>query len=342
MKQVGLFALLLLFLSIVLYTQSQNTYRVMFYNVENLFDTKHDSLKNDYQFLPDGSYHWTSNRYKQKQANVARVITSVGGWNAPALVGLCEIENKNVLNYLTKDSPLKEMKYKFIHKESPDARGIDVALLYQPQQFTPIATDFIEIKFPANPKSNTRDILYAAGTLPNKDTLHVFVNHFPSRLGGQAVSEQRRVHVASVLRSKVDSIIKVSPKANIIIMGDFNDYPDNKSIAITLNAKEVEKNIHPLQLYNLFYPYHKEGKKGSHKHQGEWGMLDQIIVIGNLLNENNKTWTNPNSAKIYDAEFLLQDDNRHLGKQPFRTYIGMKYNGGFADHLPIYIDLIVK
>ncbi len=343
MKKKIFFILLAAIFTFRLTAQTQaDTLIIVSYNVENFFDAQHDSLKNDYEFLPEGNYHWTSAKYKQKQANIARVIASIGGWNTPALVGLVEVENEKTLVALTKYSPLKNRKYKFIHKESPDARGIDVALLYQPSVFKPIKEDFLEINFPDNPRSKTRDLLYAVGTLPNQDTLHVFVAHFPSRLGGQATSEPRRIFVASVLRAKVDSIFAASPRANIVLMGDFNDYPGDKSILTTLNAIKPEGEIKPQQLYNLYYRFYEKGEKGSHKFQGIWGMLDQIMVSGNLIMPENKTFTDRDNAQIYDADFLLEDDARYLGKQPFRTNIGMRFNGGYSDHLPIYINLIIK
>lgn len=319
-----------------------DTLRVISYNVENLFDCEHDSLKNDYEFLPTGKNRWTPDKYKKKQANIARVITSIGQWNTPALVGLVEIENEKTLIALTRFSPLKNLKYKYIHQESPDSRGIDVALLYQAHQFKPFHKEFIAIKNPDYPRSHTRDILYAAGKLKNGDTLHVFVNHFPSRLGGEEASEEKRLFVADKLRQKVDSIFAKMPQANIIIMGDFNDYPSNRSISKVLKANNPISNTQASELYNLYAKYEQEGKIGSHKYQGEWGMLDQIIVSGALISSKNSLFTDANKAAIFQADFLLEEDKKNFDKTPFRTYKGMKYEGGYSDHLPIYIDIIVR
>lgn len=319
-----------------------DTLRIVSYNVENLFDCKHDTLKNDYEFLPQEDRHWTPDKYKNKLANIARVISTIGQWKAPVLVGLIEIENKNTLFDLTKHSPLSNLKYKFIHSESPDRRGIDVALLYQPKQFKPIKTSFYRIKSPENPKSKTRDILYAAGILPNGDTIHVFVNHFPSRLGGEKASENKRIYVASVLKSKVDSIVNTTSRPNIIIMGDFNDYPSNKSIKQTLGAQKPDSTPQTNRLYNLYYQFEEKETIGSHKYRGNWGMLDQIIVSGNLLLPNNTLSTNEKMSYICQASFLLEDDSKDLGKKPFRTYLGTKYLGGYSDHLPVYIDVVMK
>ena len=229
------------------------------------------------------------------------------------------------------------MKYKFLHHESPDPRGIDVALLYQPKQFKPIHDEAIGIHFPFASTSKTRDILFASGVIPTGDTLHVFVCHFPSRLGGELESEEKRMFVAQVLRAKVDSLFTATNSPNIVIMGDFNDFPTNKSISETLNALPTNDSVSDLQVYNMMYWMHKKGV-GTNKHQGEWGTLDQIILSGNLLNKKISFYSSQEDVHIFDAAFLLEDDQQFLGKQPFRTYAGMKYQDGFSDHLPVYAD----
>lgn len=338
MKGTNLFIFFLLF-SLPLFSQpyEKQCLKVMCYNVENYFDCVDDSLTSDEEYLPNGMRAWNNEKYQNKQTNIAKVITAVGGWDAPALVGLCEIESEKCLKDLTRYSGLKNLKYKFIHYESPDARGVDVALLYQPNIFRPIYSEPIQINFP-NSTSKTRDILYVRGKVPSGDTLQIFICHFPSRLGGELESEDRRVFVASVLRNKVDSIFDSDPKANIIIMGDFNDYPTNNSMLETLKALPPSDVRKEGELYNLMFPIHATGK-GSHKHEGEWGALDQIIVSENLLNPTNGISTLATDAHVFDADFLLENDEKFLGKQPARTYVGMKYKGGFADHLPVYIDL---
>ncbi|MDD3406093.1 MAG: endonuclease [Sphingobacteriia bacterium] len=319
-------------------------FRVVCYNVENLFDIRDDSLTNDSEYLQGGKRGWTYKKYNTKLSNISKVITAIGGWNPPAIVGLCEIENRHVLEDLTCYAPLKAFHYQIVHYESPDARGVDVGLLYQKNRFCPIFSEAINITFPDNPEKKTRDILYVKGVANNSDTLHIFVNHFPSRLGGALASEPRRIYVASVLRHKVDSLLQYSPTANILIMGDFNDYPTNKSISQTLRAMAIPTDsniINDTCLYNLFYHTHVEGVIGSYKHDGEWGMLDQMIVSGNLLHANTTSIV-PNSAEVFDAEWLLEEDRHYLGKQPSRTYIGMKFNNGYSDHLPIFVDFSIK
>ena len=330
--------LLLLNGALMSQTSGKTNFKVMCYNVENYFDTEDDSLKKDEEYLPTGMRAWNYKKYQKKQANIAKVITAIGGWDAPALVGLCEVESKKGLVDLTQHSGLKNLKYKFIHHESPDARGVDVALLYQPNQFKPIHNKAIKISFPGLPNNTTRDVLYVCGKTPTADSLHVFVCHFPSRLGGELESEARRCFVASVIRTKVDSIFAQNKNANIMIMGDFNDFPTNKSIHEVLNAKKTEGKIENGTLYNPLFNLHGSGK-GTNKHNGEWGVLDQIIVSGSLLNPLNKINGKSSDAHIFDADFLLEPDEQSFGKQPFRTYVGMKYHDGFSDHLPVYFDL---
>lgn len=332
------FLLCLLLLINGVYSQQRElqNFRVICYNVENYFDTNDDPDTDDCEYLPGGMRGWNYAKYKQKQANIAKVITAIGGWNTPALVGLCEIENEKCLTDLTRYSGLKELNYKFIHYESPDTRGVDVALLYHPYQFFPIHSEAVTVKFSQSTQT-TRDILYVSGTTVNNDTLHVFVCHFPSRLDGELESEYKRIYSASILKQKVDSIFSAQEKVNILIMGDFNDYPTNKSLMETLSAIPPEQPIDNNSLYNLTYT-HQIQNKGTHKHNGEWGMFDQFIVSGNLLNATNPFFTLQQDVRIFEGEFLLEDDVKYMGKKPFRTYAGMKYNGGYSDHLPIYMD----
>jgi predicted extracellular nuclease len=316
--------------------EKQN-FKIMCYNVENYFDCIDDSLTDDSEFLPGGMRGWNYTKYEKKQANIAKVIAAIGGWDAPALVGLCEIESEKCLVDLTRYSGLKNLRYKFLHHESPDARGVDVALLYQPRQFKPYHDEAIRINFPDAPNNKTRDILFSSGVIPNGDTLHIFVCHFPSRLGGELESEEKRIFVASVVRHKVDSIFDANRQSNIVIMGDFNDFPTNVSLLEELKAKPLNDSISTSGLYNLMYKMHTEGK-GSNKHNGDWGALDQIIVSGNLLNQHGTFFTKQSDTRFFDADFLLEDDKTFLGKQPFRTYVGLKYQEGFSDHLPVYAD----
>lgn len=314
-------------------------YRILFYNVENLFDTKDDSLKNDAEFLPQGAKYWTWKKYQDKCAKIAKTIIAVGGWELPEIVGLCEIENRKTLNGILYSTPLKKANYRIIHQESPDHRGIDVALFYQPDRFFPIDTAFLELTYNKSSQSTTREVLYVKGATHTDDTLHLFVNHWPSRWGGQLESEYKRISAALLLRSKIDSIFQVNTKAKIIIMGDFNDYPDNKSLSETLKSKDPGKEIINNELYNLATTLKKQNSIGSYKYKGIWGMLDQFIVSGALINPNGVLHTQASNMFIFAPDYLLENDNSYKGIRPYRTYVGYTYHGGFSDHLPVYLDL---
>lgn len=313
----------------------------MFYNVENLFDTQNDSLKNDDEFLPDGAMRWTGWKYWQKLKNITRVITAVGGMQSPALVGLCEIENDSVIFDLTRRSPLRAQGYQYIVTDSPDRRGIDVALLYQPHQFNLLHHQEYEIAFRDRTARPTRNILHAVGKIINGDTLDIFVCHWPSRSGGQRESEPARIDAATLLRAKVDSIFLVRENSHIIIMGDFNDHPDNKSLFVTLKARSINYHLDNLELYNLFFHRTKERDFGTYAYQGRWEILDQFIVSGDLLSANSAIRVKNNEANVFKPDFLLQTDRNTGKKKPFRTYLGPRYLGGFSDHLPIYLDLLI-
>ncbi|MCB9071025.1 MAG: endonuclease [Prevotellaceae bacterium] len=323
-----------------IFAQQPSAIRIMCYNVENLFDTKDDSLTNDSEYLPGGMRGWSYKRYEQKLTHIAQVVSSIGGWTPPAMIGLCEIENDNCLKTLVKYSQLKSLNYQYVHYESPDARGVDVGLLYQPHLFKPIASKPIHVALKTG--RTTRDILYVCGKLPNGDTAHVFVNHFPSRLGGELESEPNRFTAASVLRTQVDSILRIDSAALVLIMGDFNDYPNNRSINNVLAAQSLnQKTLMNNQLYNLTYELHQRGDIGSYKHDGQWGMLDQFIVSGSWLTRAQKSYIDANSVTVFAPEWLLEEA-KPLGKQPARTYVGMKFHGGYSDHLPIFLDITLN
>lgn len=314
-------------------------FQVVCYNVENYFDCVDDSLTDDSEFLPGGIRGWNHARYRLKQAHVARVLAAIAGWDTPALVGLCEVESRKALTDLVRYSPLRSFGYEFIHFDSPDVRGVDVALLYHPFRFFPIRAEAVPVTFADPDERSTRDILHVEGTTMYDDTLHVLLHHAPSRMGGEAASAHRRLQAATVLRGVVDSLLAACVHPNVLVMGDFNDYPTDRSLIEVLQAHPVSDStaILPDRLYNLAYPLHVQGK-GTYQHEGEWGMLDQIIVSGSLLDEGNRFSTRPARFQVLDSAFLLCEDERHLGRRPFRTYHGMRHLGGYSDHLPVYVD----
>jgi len=320
---------------------SQSNLKVVFYNVENFFDTIDDPEKNDNDFLSDGAMRWTFGRYQNKLNNIAKVITSAGEWETPALVGLCEVENEKVMNDLTLYSPLRKMSYRYIITKSPDLRGINVALLYQREKFKYLEHNCYMIRFPYNSQKRTRDILHVTGQVSAQDTLDVFVCHFPSRSSGEKESEPDRMYVASVLKAKADSVMLIRKNACILIMGDFNDEPSNRSISQILQAKPVSNSIIGNNLYNLFSHFENRKNTGSYKFQKQWNMLDQIIVSGNLISGNQSIKVLPHTATIFFRDFMLTDDKTNAGKRPKKSYHGRKYEGGFSDHFPVFVDLIV-
>ena len=289
----------LLFLSLLPCTiMAQERLRIVEWNVENLFDTEHDSEKNDLEFTPNSPRHWTRTKYWEKLNKVGQGIISCGEDSArtylPDLIGLCEVENDSTMIYLTERSLLRIIK-----------------------------ADTIRIP-PLKDMKPTRDILHVMGELINGDTLHVILVHAPSRSGGIVFSEPFRIHVAAQLCNTIDSIKATEKNAKIVAMGDFNDYADDKSL----------QNIYEHGMINISRNAKgRNGAKGTYRYQGEWGSLDQILVSTNLVAKVQQ-------CRINDAPFLLEEDKKYGGVKPHRFYNGMRYNGGFSDHLPLILDLL--
>lgn len=321
--------------------QDTLTFRVVSYNVENLFDTRHDSLKNDYEFLPESTRHWNYPKYRQKLDDIGRTLIAVGGWTPPALIALCEVENDSVLRDLTRYSVLREAGYRYVMTHSDDERGIDVALLYQRGVFKLLSCRSIRIEKPRPADRPTRDILHASGLLLNGDTLDVLVAHFPSRSGGAKESEPYRLQAARQLKRTADSLMDRRQYPQLLIMGDFNDYPTSRSVSKVLQALAPQANeaANPRRLYHLLArKARKERAFGSYKYRGEWGLLDHLIVSGNLLKTDAPLSTSETAADVARLSFLLTADKRFGGLQPFRTYIGPRYQGGISDHLPVWAE----
>ncbi|HEY9551848.1 MAG TPA: endonuclease/exonuclease/phosphatase family protein [Prevotella sp.] len=298
-------------------------------NCENLFDCVDDTLKQDEEFLPDSYHHWTRTRYWRKLNHIGQEILSCGehpsGWELPDMVALCEVENDSVLHDLTKRSLLRKAGYEYVMTNSPDVRGIDVALLYSPFSFRLLQYRSIRIP-PLKDMRPTRDILYASGRVLSGDTLHVFVVHAPSRTGGEVVTRAYRMLVAERLMASVDSIRQHQPKAKMVVAGDFNDHIGDKSLAYICGKGLMDVSAHAVGSH---------GGKGTYRYRGEWGSLDHILMSATLAESLEE-------CRINDAPFLLTDDVKYGGKQPFRTYIGPRYQQGFSDHLPLVARLRMK
>ena len=308
------------------FSVAQTRLTIVELNTENLFDTQHDSLKNDYEFLPDSPRHWTRTKYWQKLNRIGQTIISCGedssGWSLPDIVGLCEVENDSVLFDLTRRSLLRKARYEYVMTASDDVRGIDVALLYSPFSFRLIKADTIRV-LPLSEMRPTRDILHVEGEIENGDTLHIFLLHAPSRMGGELYSRPFRKHVMERLCSAIDSLRSQYANPKLLVMGDFNDYADSPSLQLAYEHG----------LFNVATGAHgRNGAKGTYRYHGEWGSLDQILV-----SENLRSWVK--DCRINDAPFLLEKDTKYGGVKPRRNYNGMRFNNGFSDHLPLVLRL---
>ena len=321
--------------SFVAFGQERDGMRVAFWNFENFFDPFADSTRVYNEFTENGGQHWTKSRFYKKRNNLYKAILAISENEPLAILGIAEVENEYVLKMLFNQTPLQTHNYRIVHYEGDDKRGIDVAMVYCIDKLQLIYTEPVKVRNPKNPKYKTRDILYAKFFDRRGDTLHVFVNHWPSRYGGERETIKLRALAANTLRHKVDSLFSLPqtiPK--IIIMGDFNDTPEDPSIKDILCKDK--------SLINLFVENKKLGFEGTLKHQYNWQIFDQIIVSNSLINNDKDLLYRQNSAQIFHADFLFEKDETYGGVKLFRTYVGPKYFGGYSDHLPVYIDLIFK
>lgn len=313
--------------------------RMVFYNLENLYDPHNDSLTNDEEFTPEGAKHWNYTRYITKLQYLGKTLLAAGGWEPAEIIGVCEVENRNVLLKLIYDTPLSAGGYRIIHHESPDPRGVDVALLYRPARVIPLFERVIPVIFVPDTIAHTRDILYAKLLVIGNDTIHVFVNHWPSRFGGYMQTVEKRAQAAVTLKRTVDSILRSDPLANIVIMGDLNDDPGDESISgILLEGGGKQE----AGLVNLMTAKTISGYAGTLKHGETWHTFDQFIVSTSLVKGLSHLCLDPAQPLIFHAPFLLTDDPGRFGNKLNRTYLGPRYLGGFSDHLPIYLDINVR
>lgn len=290
-------------------------------NAENLFDYKHDSLKQDEEFLPESTRRWTRKRYWRKLNNIAQELLSCREDGIPDLIALCEVENDAVMQDLTKRSLLRNAGYEYLMTESPDQRGIDVALVYSPFAFRPISHYSLRVPLVGDMRP-TRDILYVCGQLQSGDTLHVFVVHAPSRYGGEHRSRPFRKSAADRLCLSLDSIRAVTPDAHILVTGDFNDFTDSPSL----------QQLYQHQLHNLTSEATgQNGVRGTYRFQGEWDSLDHVLASPSMQSKVEQ-------AFIHSPLFLLEEDERYGGYIPRCTYNGMRYQAtGYSDHLPLVV-----
>lgn len=313
-----------------------NSFVVLSYNVENLFDTVDTPGFKDEDFTPGGVKNWTWDRYKKKLDALSKVISSLPGKEMPAIIGLAEVENRTVLEDLAKVRGLRRSKYKIIHEEGVDPRGIECAILYRPELFKYLSHEYLPVEDPSNPDYLYRGILHVKGIAPDGSTLHIFMNHWKSRSGGTK-TEKQRMFTAISLRKQLDLLLSRESGFKVIMMGDFNDEPTNQSISNGLSATGKRKNIHMGDHYNLYYDLHNLENQGSYSYKGQWNMLDQVIISHNLLNQKKGLTTTFEGGAILKEEWMLYNSEKYGDMLPSATYGGPEYFGGPSDHLPVYV-----
>lgn len=316
---------------------TSHPFSFVFYNTENFYDTIDDPYTMDDDYTPSGFRKWTVDRFNDKVGKLTKVISEIVQPDYPDVIGLAEIENKWVMESILDEMKRKGIgRYSFIHYDSPDERGSDVALIYNTETFIVLDSTPILVHLPGI-EDRTRDILYVKGKTLTGEILHLYTVHFPSRNAGTEVSERRRYFVASELRNAVSTLLNEHSDEKVLIMGDFNDTPDDNSIDEILGAKKEFTDVVKGKLYNLLYPRHQKGL-GSTYHKG-WLLFDQFLVSGNML-LSDKMDCKPEYADIFNPQYLLHSD-RNNRVSPNRTYRG-RFTGGYSDHLPIYLRIYLK
>lgn len=309
---------------------------VAFYNCENFFDIVHNPAKEDEDFTPEGKYHYTQRIYEQKLHNIATVLQGMGGDDGAAIIGLAEVENSTVLGDLAHQPELATRNYKYAWFDGPDPRGINVALLYNPQYFTVIMAEPLHVDLSALAgKSVTRDVLHVYGVLAG-DTVDVFVNHWPSRRGGEEASDAKRSAAAQVDKDAIASIMKIRPGAKIILMGDLNDNPTDNSITTVLGAKAEPADVPETGLYDPWIDIYKGGG-GTETFRGSWNLFDQVIISGGFLADKNHK-LHYEKAEIYRPDFIIDHYKGHDG-EPHRSFVGTHWINGYSDHFPVILYL---
>ncbi|MGA9588731.1 MAG: endonuclease/exonuclease/phosphatase family protein [Salegentibacter sp.] len=326
--------------------QGEKSYKIAgiaFYNVENLFDTENDPFTFDDEKTPTGKDAWNEEKYRQKLANLARVLSEIGRettGNSPVVIGLCEVENRKVLEDLVSQPQLKDQKYDIIHFDSPDRRGIDVAILYQKSHFTPLNTQSRRLLLYDNndpdKRDFTRDQLVVTGLLAG-EKINFIINHWPSRSGGEEKSRYKRIKAAELNRKIIDSLYSLDPYAKIISMGDFNDDPDSKSLKNILNTKASAPDLKFQELFNPMEKMQKSGM-GTLAYRDSWNLFDQMLISESLLKKDFSAFQFY-KAGIFNKAYLVTPSGQFRG-YPFRSYGYSGYQGGYSDHFPVYLFLI--
>lgn len=341
-----LFTLMLLFMTAASFMYGQRNYApfgIGFYNLENLFDTLHDEGKNDYEYLPDGGNHWSAMKYKHKLANMARVLAEMGTDVIPhgcAVIGISEVENSRCMSDLVSQEPLAARGFKYVHIEGPDKRGVDCAFIYNPQIFTPAKT-WLQPYLHVDPQDDidhpTRGFLTMQGTVA-EDSVTFVVCHWPSRAAGSPLREQG----GTLVRKMTDSIMASNPTMKIMVMGDMNDDPTNKSMKTCLGARREVKDVKDGDFWNPWWNTLINTGRGTLTYQGAWNLFDQIVLSRTLLNQKgDKDFSSLKYYKhhIFERPYLFQTEGKYKGNTK-RTHAGGVWLDGYSDHLPVVTYLI--
>ena len=338
LQKIPLLLVLAFFLSFSGCAQKSDDHEITiaFYNCENFFDAVHNPAKEDEEFTPEGKYHYTQKIYKQKVHNIATVIQSMNGADGPALIGMAEVENSAVLNDLIHQPEIARRNYKYEWFDGPDPRGINVALLYNPKYFYVLKAEPLHIDLSGTQgKSVTRDVLHVEGIL-NGDTVHVFVNHWPSRRGGEDESGPKRAIAAKLDKAAITSLLNKNPDTKIIMMGDLNDNPPDNSITGILGAKAEQSEVSGDGLYDPWINIYKKGE-GTEEYKHSWNLFDQIIISGAFLqNKNHKL--RYEKSEIFRPDFIIDHYKGHEG-EPKRSFVGTHWINGYSDHFPVILYL---
>ncbi|MBL7731733.1 MAG: endonuclease/exonuclease/phosphatase [Chitinophagaceae bacterium] len=314
---------------------------IAFYNLENLYDTVDNSLTSDEEFLPNGVRNYNTAIYFDKLGKLATVISQIGteiNADGPAILGVAEVENDTVMHDLVKQELIKKRNYQVVHYDSKDLRGVDVGLLYNPKYFTLITSDKLFVQLPGGSKDSyfTRDILWVKGKLDG-EVVHIYVNHWPSRVGGEKRSAPARNAAAAVCKHHIDSIAKIEPDAKIIVMGDLNDDPVNESVTKVIGARPQIDEVSRGGFYNPWTDLYKKGY-GTIAYQDAWGLFDQILVSYPWLNKNQDGLFFYQNH-IFKRDYMTENKGRYKG-YPMRTWDGNSYRGGYCDHFPTYLVML--
>ena len=328
--------------SVMVMCFAQKPHKIMFYNMENFFDTIDDPETNDEEFLPDGAKRWNTAKYDKKLRNMERVLFDIAAIdrNYPAVIGVSEIENRSILEDIASTRKLLPARYAICHYDSPDLRGVDVAFLYRPDVFKLEGSAAIPFRMPDMPDFRTRDFVTMWGTIED-EPFFFLVSHWPSRLGGQAASASKRMAAAEQVRAIVDSVQRADPATKVVVMGDLNDDATDRSIVEGLRAKGRIGDVGPGDMFNPFIALLKAGY-GSLAYRDDWNLFDNIIVSDNLATGSTgelKIWPVGDTkfyGGIFRRPYMIQKEGQYKG-YPLRTFVGNNFQGGFSDHLPAYI-----